>query len=481
LATRRHRAWFLAAGLLAALAWYGKGSQLLLLPFLPMATLVLHGRCRLAWRWLAGGVGVFLIAVSPHWFSMARAYGNPLHSTQTYAAGFFGLADDQWEDWRRRFFAVYWNHNLPSPTDRFRDGERFRNSALRNSRVFACTFLLGPDANENQFALLGRIGESIKLSLSTPAERETLLDARGRENAARARRPLPLVASPASWPAWHFSLPQVLGVLGGLAATLSWLPATALLASRRRRQDDRGDNQGGDPPEWKRHLDAGTVLFALLASEAAFVIVFWRAMRRLTFVTVPLALVLGFLVPVFLWSALSALLGRGRTGCMKTSDPSGRALGCILLCLVVFNVWVVSSVRVTTFQAGQYMRQAKSSGDGVWTAELAREIEKTLPNDAVIMISDPWELCFYLPSTYRAVMLPFAPLPVVLGVARYYGVTHVVLNHELLELRAMVAARHPALRLAIPGDDRVYAVDFAQFRDGEIEDPARWTAAHLPW
>jgi hypothetical protein len=95
-----------------------------------------------------------------------------------------------------------------------------------------------------------------------------------------------------------------------------------------------------------------------------------------------------------------------------------------------------------------------------------------LPRDAVIMARYPWELRFYAPAGLKTVATPWTSEPrVILGIAWYYGVTHILADGARPELNSYLAAGHPGV-VEVPGAPLpLYALDFSTIRNGEVVLP----------
>lgn len=91
LASRYHPAWLLFAGGFMALAWYGKGSQILLAPMLLVGVFVIHGPKALILRWHLGAWLIALLILFPRLNYNVDTHGKPFVSTQSPVAAFYGM------------------------------------------------------------------------------------------------------------------------------------------------------------------------------------------------------------------------------------------------------------------------------------------------------------------------------------------------------------------------------------------------------
>ena len=81
------------AGVFLALAYFSKGSQLILFGLYPLMAVLCTGPRVLLRKYFWGGIAVALLLIAPYWYANWRSYGNPLHSVQNYISGFYGLED----------------------------------------------------------------------------------------------------------------------------------------------------------------------------------------------------------------------------------------------------------------------------------------------------------------------------------------------------------------------------------------------------
>ncbi len=497
LSARRHGAWFVVCGLLGGLAYYAKGSQIVLLPLLPAFAVFAHGWRVLTRRWLYAGCLAFTLVAAPWWISNAVAYGNPFHSTQNYVSSFFGLNERVWDDWDEEFYRVYWGHNLPTPLDRFRDGPLFLDSVRRNTSEYLRALILGPDASPRDWPALGGVGTQIETALRTTAAKEHAARRLARSRHSASRPAEPWLRPPRHWPYWYATLPQGAGLLLGSVALVLWMPLS-LMGVRRWRRRRRADPSADPPaphPAWE-NMGASAFLMALILIEAAFVIVFWRAMPRFTTVVLPAAATLGLLLAALLadgvgaaWRAFAERIGsrlalrwawvahirawqesrRGRYAYLLA-----HGLATALVCGVVVLVWYTHVDGLATMQSKRAGLRESTEPRFPRYHALGQVIRERLPGNAVLMSRNPWELLFYCPPGLRAVGLPYASPGVIFAVARYYGVTHFVWDCDRPGLREFMQAGHPALKLVIEAPLPVYALDYTAFAPGALVDPAKF-------
>ncbi|MBY0278635.1 hypothetical protein K2Z84_25155, partial [Candidatus Binatia bacterium] len=114
---------------------------------------------------------------------------------------------------------------------------------------------------------------------------------------------------------------------------------------------------------------------------------------------------------------------------------------------------------------------------GTPTERLGTWIARTLPANAVVMDRQPWELRFYAPSSVKTVAIPYVDdVRTTLGIAYWYGVTHIVPDPARPELTAYLERLGPGVsRLAAPVP--VYAIDWSAIPHGDVVLPHQTTDA----
>jgi hypothetical protein len=142
-----------------------------------------------------------------------------------------------------------------------------------------------------------------------------------------------------------------------------------------------------------------------------------------------------------------------------------------LLCLAAAHLCSRHAEDLAAWQHGKARLQAAALPQYPHYAELGRRLQ-ALPDSAILMTRNPWQMLFYAPDGLRAVGLPYATPDVLFGVARHYGVTHLVWDKNRPGLREFILSGHPALRRVIDKPYPVYAIDYTRFAPGELTDPA---------
>ena len=118
---------YLVAGLLGALAYYAKLSELILVGLFPVTAFLIAGPRVLRRRWMYAGWGVLVAGILPWQLSNLYQYGSPIHSIHNHVSGFIGL-----DVWETSHYRPYWGRDLPRTSDRWtKHGERFWQLASR--------------------------------------------------------------------------------------------------------------------------------------------------------------------------------------------------------------------------------------------------------------------------------------------------------------------------------------------------------------
>ncbi len=93
-------------------------------------------------------------------------------------------------------------------------------------------------------------------------------------------------------------------------------------------------------------------------------------------------------------------------------------------------------------------------------------IASKLPN-AVIMCRNPWELCFYMADTNKAICMPNPTDPdpqdaeEIFAIARYYHVTHILADEPCACLEQYILHRRPGLKRVRSSPDQLYEIDWS--------------------
>ena len=488
---------YLLAGALAALAYYAKLSELLLVGLLPITALLLGGPRVLRQRWLYAGCGVLVLGILPWQLANFYFYGSPIHSIHNYASGFIGL-----DEWEKTHYAPYWGQDLPRTSDRWNKyGDRYWPLVSRQREEYVRLAVLGSDTGQADWYRFGPLGVDA-FALLRGADVQPALELTSPDTALykspidRSLDPEASRRAAAGWGAlWARSVHEGWDALGGgWRALLSFVVAehratmlpnllgaayivavligVPLRALRRGRLRD-------ELRAWPRSLGIVAALLFLGVVHGTLLIYFFSVSGRFSFPALPIMAVLGLSGvaalatrirrPVDAW-----LGGRWPRWTQLRPYAGSTVTGAVCALLLLFaafaggelEAWQQASVGVT---AG--FRTSPLEGFAYW-------MQRRLPADAVLMARYPWELRFYSPASVKTVATPWTQDPrVILGIANYYGVTHILADALRPELDGYLAAGHPGIVKVDDSPLPLYALDWSAIPAGQVLLPHQTTDA----
>ncbi|HUO09648.1 MAG TPA: glycosyltransferase family 39 protein [Phycisphaerae bacterium] len=491
LLARRHPWLHLHAGAAAAMAYYSKGSELLLLTLYPLMALFCCGPRTFARPWLYCGIATALLLLAPFWYGNWRDYGNPLHSTQNYVAGFFGF-----EEWDTKMYFPYWGKDLPDVSDRWtKYGNNYRQMARGQlAEGIQLTLSGAMDNNGNVWTDFGVWGLRARDAVLGNRTRWPIFGA----NPANASRPPPQMKPVAQWvsPIWELAGAGSVGLLLALVAGFPILLGMALWRRVRKRHAPPVPAQ--QPVDAKKITNGwmlGPVLSVMLVATAhlVFIAYLWLVTPRFLFPVLPLVLALGTAAAVCamewplraLWWAIDLALHQfwrmrdarpqwfRRTQTVLANWPAVTTLvaAAIILCRITpVHAWQEDLLG----QRGQrrdYPGQVDNRfvSAGAW-------IGKNFPS-AIVMCRNPWELQFYMGPQNKSVGLPYPQEEVnrsanqIFAIARYYGVTHLLVDDMRPALAPYYLKRKPGLT-RVPGCPGIalFAIDWSKIPKMSVEE-----------
>ena len=494
LVARNHRWMHLLVGLFIALAYYSKGSQIILLGLYPAAMVLLCG-LRVAWndrKWLATGLGTALVLMAPYLYSNYRLFRNPLHSTQNFVSGYIGLASSGSNlGWESGTYKLYWGKDLPKPSDRWNKYPAVYHDLLaKNRECFTRWALLGPSTGDTGEAWddLGVVGWQIRKLLQDTPEQQN--------------RPVPALKPLDQWQEPLHEVPGCAALVGVPLLVLGTPLAWWWNRSRRRAQARIPNHEAAagttkcDQSPWL--LQSTLALLLIAFSQWLFLVIFWQWlwMFRLAFVMTPILLVIGLTLIsrvleapfVALWAAIVApgespglevdeAPQSRRTSRWRRSwgGSTGRRLGAgavALLSLVAVGLTMIYGPALQA-QHLQEFATGPMHNSFPWcdneipgylpTVRMGRWIKDHLPH-AILINRYPWQLVFYAAPTNKAVVLPLEADPdKILAVARYYHCTHIVRDGVRPALDPFFDGRRPGFK-QVKGapDGALYELDWSQ-------------------
>ncbi len=489
-AARERPRFYLLAGVLAALAYYAKLSELILLPLFPATALLVAGPRVLREPRMSAGVALAFAGVLPWLVSSWVHYGSPLHTTHNYASGFIGLTH-----WEQTHYRPFWGRDLPRTSDRWTEhAERYWPLTRRQREEYVRMALLGPGTGQADWYRFGPLGVAA-FALLRGEDVYPALE-RTRPDTALAKPPLDRSLDPAASDraaaGWRRRWAEGWRELGaalasGWQATLSFLVAeerstivpnllgaayaACVLIGVPLRAALRGTLRS-DLARWPRSF--GVVAGALLLGVAhgVLLIYFFTVAARFVLPAVPILAALGLTgvacVVRGVARPLDAAVARRVPG-WRSARPYASGVAMVATCALLL---LFAATHARELQAWQ--RQDASLEPRFRTtpaAHFGRWIARHLPPDAVIMTRHPWELRFYVPASVKTVALPWSDDPrEILGIAWYYGVTHVVADGSRPVLDRYLAAGHPGVT-RIDAPVPLYAIDWSALPAGHVRLP----------
>jgi len=469
---RYHPAWMVVAGILGGLAWLCKGSQILLFPVMIAGAIILHGKGFSKKVWLYAGMISFLVVMAPRLWYNTTHYGNPLHSTQNHVSSFFGLTNDPWGNWDENFYGVYWGKDLPQLRDRFSPWPAYRDSLIGNARVTLGTILLvtGEVTRENNSLDEWSRQGLLSYYLGKALHEEKLLHTRQRGNIPVEEDSLAIITSPASWPAGYFSLVAIIGLI----MTVAIIPLTALAACiglcRKKK--------------WYLSMEMRAALFltAIFLVHVVFVNAVWYTMPRLIMPAVPFLVVMGLWTVAGVVTAVREatirqcrrafpLLMRGNSVSAEVLARRAVVMARVGLLALVLLMGTMVVLHIPVWHKEQVHTlgvSVVSSPVQPWYQKLGSILADKVPDDAIFMTRNPWEFLFYFPKPVKAVGLPYAEPRILLAVAKYYGVTHLMSERYRPGMSEFLASGHPGLTKILSWPTPVYVLDYSAFNEEEI-------------
>ena len=482
------------AGALVALAYFSKGSELVLIGLYPVFAFLCCGWGAFRRPWVYGGILTALLIAGPFWYGNWRDYGDPLHSTQNYVSGVYGRG----ADWDAKHYCPDGGKDWPKVSDRWtKYGDMYwRSSRGRLVDAMQMTLTGTRDSNADVWGDFGVWGLRV---------RDTVLGSRSRWSnwfgaGNSGVRKLPAMKPVKDWvsPMWELAGMGSVLLLAALVAVWPVMVGIWLWKWIRARRRPRVIEPAKKEKPGDGWLVGPVVMVSMvMAIHLVFVSYFWEVMPRLMFPMLPLVLALGMTAAVCVIEWPLRALGWGLETLLemfwaaRVAWPAWfvnarRALGLVPVAITcVFAVYLLGNMESVHAQQEEALEHRGDSDDyrgpvdnrfvfaGEW-------IGKNLPN-AIVMCRNPWELCFSMGPGNRGVCLPYPQEGVeksaeqILAIARYYHVTHMLVD----EMRPGLAPYYlPAgSRAHKPGMTRVpgcpvplFAIDWSKIPEKTVEE-----------
>ena len=439
LASRRRPWLHIVAGFLAAMAYYAKGCELVLLAIYPLITAMAAGWRALLRKWMWLGLATAALLLAPWFISNWRHYGHPLHSTQNYACGYVGLLD-----WEEGTYQPYWGKDLPQPADRWTKYADLYDRHVANCREsFTRYALLGPSASAREWEIFGQSGLDVRNWLLQ-------IDDEDRPR----RRPKTPPPSPQAKPIAQWSEPVT--ALCGLSAVafaaiviVGTPPLLGLLWLWRKYRPKPAEPPAPRDDPWL--IGATLALLLIMAVQWAFIVYLWTVESRFAYVFLPTLAVLAI-------TGASRLLELPLTW---IPIQHVRRWEWIATAILALGLLVYAGTQAQALKAYHRVRAPDHSPycEQPFYPDLGDWIQQRLP-DAVFMTRNPWELLYHSAKTNKAVNVPLADAAEIFRIARYYRVTHYVHDGNRPAMWPYVNGSRPGLRAVEGAPGPVYQIEW---------------------
>lgn len=460
LLTREHPWMHLPAGAFLAAAYFAKGAELILLPLYPLAAVMICGRAALCRRWLYLGLATALLLIAPYWFGNWRAYGNPLHSTQNYVSGFYGL-----DDWELKAYYPYWGHDLPKTSDRWTVyGDRYWE-IVREKREQAARYMLtGMATAQDPWEDFGEPGRWMRNFL------------RSRANPPGSNPPTNMPRPLGQWAYLPGEMPALLAaalvVLLALICPVQWFI---------RRRAATPDAPAADPLTLRSLAAPTAVLLLILVTHAAFLVYLWGILPRFCFLFLPLLAALGctagafllegswrvLMMPIHAWfrrQAASRPRWQTRGAWAASSAPM---LLNLLLAAVLLGRAASWNATLDRWIEPRLVRDRYPFRDDTRYPRLGQWLSEHLPQ-TVVMCRNPWELRFAAGRNIKTVNLPnprgadAAAAQAIFDIARHYRVTHLYVDIVRPCMEPYLDGKQPGLKPVPDAPGPLYEIDWSR-------------------
>jgi hypothetical protein len=448
------------AGLMAAACFYAKGSLLLMVGVYPLAALVAGGWSIWRSRWLWAGVAVGMLGVAPWLISSWRLYGNPLHCTQNFVGGYYGLFNYEVGSWTPTFGEGA--PELPKISDRWtKYGEQYAH-VWRSSARAAITW-----------AVLGYVSADAWLDLGAPGA--WIYDRLEPPPPPNAKSPPPPRREAALLPVRQWQNP--VASLCGITATL-WVAGVIVVGficgawRLARRLIRRGAPAAPAPAPAGGMTRATLAIILIVGLQGVFVTFFWRAEPRFLLMFVPAAAAIactavsrGIELPATL------LAPHLRPGVDRLLAP---ALAMTILAIGYFAGDVARGYHQLHARTNRYPYTDRQ----IYFPRQADIIRRALPKDAVLMTRHPWEMSYF--TGLRTVVTPYCQPPDLFSICRYYGVTHFYADTTRPGMREYQNGKHPGLVQVEGGPANLFELRYEHLPDSGLATDAKQTPTSRP-
>ncbi len=407
---------FYPMGIAMGLAYYAKGTGLILIPAYAIFYLILRFTKQIEQRdrqFVTGLVLAFLV-ISPWFLRNLIHFGNPIFSTQQFAVGYIGYLP-----WEEGTYKPYLGENLPSFFTKVKDWGI--SGMIIKSQEFLKQYLWWSFIDIN-----GSVGKFDYKQIHTYPI-----------GIASATGLILFVIS------YIYQLnvklilvlyPKVMKRIGPDKS--SWV-LKGIETSKRINQDINKILR-----VW--HIPQFLIVWCLLLFLHGFHAICWRPISRLAFPAMPLVIATG-------WTSLYIFFGIVYRGL------NYRRVAVVLTALILLTV--ISSHNFLIIDRARKKASWPYGDAGKAWIDAGKCIRSNAPN-SITMTRNPWELHFY--SEEKAIQIPLADLKKIIEIAIFYGVTHLIPEKKRPGLEKWLSGEVAGLELVYNERLKIYKIHYGQ-------------------
>ncbi len=407
---------FYPMGIAMGLAYYAKGTGLILIPAYAIFYLILRFTKQIEQRdrqFVTGLVLAFLV-ISPWFLRNLIHFGNPIFSTQQFAVGYIGYLP-----WEEGTYKPYLGENLPSFFTKVKDWGI--SGMIIKSQEFLKQYLWWSFIDIN-----GSVGKFDYKQIHTYPI-----------GIASATGLILFVIS------YIYQLnvksilvlyPKVMKRIGPDKS--SWV-LKGIETSKRINQDINKILR-----VW--HIPQFLIVWCLLLFLHGFHAICWRPISRLAFPAMPLVIATG-------WTSLYIFFGIVYRGL------NYRRVAVVLTALILLTV--ISSHNFLIIDRARKKASWPYGDAGKAWIDAGKWIRSNAPN-SITMTRNPWELHFY--SEEKAIQIPLADLKKIIEIAIFYGVTHLIPEKKRPGLEKWLSGEVAGLELVYNERLKIYKIHYGQ-------------------
>ena len=407
---------FYPMGIAMGLAYYAKGTGLILIPAYAIFYLILRFTKQIEQRdrqFVTGLVLAFLV-ISPWFLRNLIHFGNPIFSTQQFAVGYIGYLP-----WEEGTYKPYLGENLPSFFTKVKDWGI--SGMIIKSQEFLKQYLWWSFIDIN-----GSVGKFDYKQIHTYPI-----------GIASATGLILFVIS------YIYQLnvksilvlyPKVMKRIGPDKS--SWV-LKGIETSKRINQDINKILR-----VW--HIPQFLIVWCLLLFLHGFHAICWRPISRLAFPAMPLVIATG-------WTSLYIFFGIVYRGL------NYRRVAVVLTALILLTV--ISRHNFLIIDRARKKASWPYGDAGKAWIDAGKWIRSNAPN-SITMTRNPWELHFY--SEEKAIQIPLADLKKIIEIAIFYGVTHLIPEKKRPGLEKWLSGEVAGLELVYNERLKIYKIHYGQ-------------------